>query len=750
MKNPLKKRIPRELKGELGKYMVIFLFFTIIIGVVSGFLVADDSLMKAYDESFEKYNIEDGNFELMTEADSDLLGKLEDEGGIRLYENYYKDEETLSFDSTLRIFADRKEVNKVSLLEGDMPSSDDEIAIDRLYAKNHSLKKGSIIKIGGKDLKVSGIAALTDYSTLYENPSDLMFDNDSFGVGVMTDEGFASVRDDHIHYSYSWKYDKKPADDKEAQTMSEDLVKIISSNAVLVNYIPAYINQAIIFAGDDMGGDKSSIIAFLYITVIILAFIFSVTTDSTITKESGVIGTLRATGYTRGELVRHYLVIPVLMLLCGAVVGNILGYTFLEKFMAKAYLGSYSLTAYEVRFNAEAFIITTIIPFIIMLVINFITLSVKLRISPLRFIKHDLSRKGHKKAFRLNTKIPILVRYRLRIIFQNIPNYVIMVVGILLANVILFFGMAFKPMLLSFQDTVVDNMLSSYIYILKAPAETENETAEKARLTTLSTKGDEAKGAKSEEVSIYGISDDSRYVRKDSGICISTAYHDKYGVDIGDTITLKEKYTDKEYDMKVDGYYDYPSTIAIFMDMEKFDEYFDAENTSEIYFADTEITDIDEKLIAARINEDDLTKTSRQLIRSMSSIMDVFLLFGVVMFVMIVFLLAKIIVERNAQSISMAKILGYSNREINGLYVHTTTIVTLLAIVCTIPLVDRILAVVFKIVFMSYSGYMQYYVSPVVMLKAAMLGIVSYLVIAFILNSKVKKIPLADALKNVD
>ena len=30
MKNPLIKRLPRELKGEIGKYIVLFLFITMI------------------------------------------------------------------------------------------------------------------------------------------------------------------------------------------------------------------------------------------------------------------------------------------------------------------------------------------------------------------------------------------------------------------------------------------------------------------------------------------------------------------------------------------------------------------------------------------------------------------------------------------------------------------------------------------------------------------------------------------------
>lgn len=64
MRNPLTKRIPREIKNDLGKYIALFLFLIISIGFISGFLVAGDSMKSAFDNSFEKYNVEDGHFAL--------------------------------------------------------------------------------------------------------------------------------------------------------------------------------------------------------------------------------------------------------------------------------------------------------------------------------------------------------------------------------------------------------------------------------------------------------------------------------------------------------------------------------------------------------------------------------------------------------------------------------------------------------------------------------------------------------------
>ena len=751
MKNPLNRRLPRELKSEFGKYLVIFLFFIMVISLVSGFLVADTSLHTAYLDAFDKYNIEDGNFAYAEEAFDDAIAAIEKDGKVKVYANFYKEESTDDFESTFRAFGERNDIDKVCLLDGDMPKADTDVAIDRLYAKNYNLEIGDKFGVAGKDLTISGIVALSDYSTLYQNASDMMFDNDKFGVGVMTDAGFAALRENHLHYNYSWSYDTAPEDDAEAKDMAEDLMPILAENGMLTNFLPEYLNQAIIFAGDDMGGDMSMILAFLYIVIVILAFVFSITISNNITKEANVIGTLRASGYSRGEMVRHYLIMPMLVLLVAAVVGNVLGYTWLEQIFADQYLASYGLTTYEVLINPQAFVLTTVIPLILLFIINFVMLTVKMRISPLQFIRRDLSKRKKKKAFRLNTKIPIMRRFQMRVIFQNFPNHVMIFFGVFFANFILMFGMILQPMLAHYQNTITDNVLSAYQYILKTPAETETDGAEKFCFGSLDTLPEKRS---SESVSLYGVKPDSDYVKLHSSgkkVDISTAYAEKYGVEKGDTITLKDPYGSDKYKFEVGGIYDYPSTIAVFMEQDLFRQTFDYDSDYfNAYFSDQKIKDIDDALISTEITVDDLTKTSRQLIRSMGSMMNLFLVFGALMFVLILYLLSKIIIEKNAQSISMVKILGYNNREINRIYLHSTTIVVILCILITIPISSLVMKEVVEVVFFEYSGWITYYMPAVTYVEVAASGIICYAIVAFLLNRKVKKIPMSDALKNVE
>ena len=754
MKSPLIKRIPRELKGEIGKYLVIFIFMAATIGFISGFLVADDSMITAYNESFEKYNIENGNFILEDKATDDFVKAVEDEG-VTIYENYYQEFDTDNnsdgeYESTLRIYKVRKDVDKICLMQGNMPGNDDEIVIDRMYADNNKLKVGDIIKVKDKEYTISGLVAFSDYSALFSDNTDMMFDAVKFSVAAVTDDEFDRITTDNMRYNYSWKYDKEPTDDKEEKTRAEELVKVMAANGILKSYIPGYQNQAINFTGDDMGSDRSMMITLLYILIAIMAFIFAVTTTNTITKESSIIGTLRATGYTRSELTRHYTVLPVIVTLVAALVGNIMGYTWFKDVCASMYYGSYSLPTYKTLWNTDAFVLTTVIPVIIMIFINAVIVTHKLKISPLKFLRHDLSRNKNKKATRL-PDIKFIRRFRIRIILQNMSGYITLLIGIIFANLLLLFGLFMKPLINEYGDEVIDNMICRYQYVLKAPVDTQIDGAERYLMTSLKTTVEKSKA---DEVSVYGIQDDSDYLNIDfpsDGVYTSEEYLDKYELSVGDVITLKEKYSDKTYDFKIKGTYKYPAGLAIFMNDDEYRKVFDKDSEYYTgYFSDEELTDIDSNYIYTKITEDDLTKTTRHLKVSMGGMVELVEIFAIIMFIILVYLLTKIIIEKNSLSISMVKILGYTNGEIGRLYVMATTIVVILWILVSIPVLTLIIKEIYRYMMADMGGWIMLKIRPDIYITMFIMSVASYGIIAALQMRKISKIPLDEALKNVE
>ena len=772
MKNPLRKRLLRELKSEFGKYLVIFLLLAGTISLVSGFLVADGSLLIAYNEGFERYNIEDGNFRLGEKANKAQLKSIRDLG-VTVYDLFYA-EEALTNGSTLRIYPNREQVDLVCLMQGAMPTSADEIAIDRMYADNNSLTIGDTLESGARSWTVTGLVALPDYSCLFRDNNDSMFDAVKFGVAIVTPEMFEDFSKDELYWNYAWKYDVKPAEGKPEQDAAEDLMQGILNEAELENFIPTYQNQAIQFTGDDMGGDKAMMVILLYIVILIMAFVFGITTSNTISKEANVIGTLRASGYTKNELIRHYMTMPTIVTLTSALIGNILGYTSLKEVCAGMYYGSYSLPTYVTVWNAEAFLETTVVPVILMMVVNYLVLRRKLSLSPLKFLRRDLSRRKQKHAMPLSPHIPFFTRFRLRVIFQNAGNYLILFIGIIFANMLLMFGLALPAVLDHYQAEIEQNLLCNYQYILQVPydamnedkklesmismlyfqseVETDNEDAEKFTAYALNTPDEPYM---KESVTLYGLQDDSRYIPidfRDDGVYVSSAYAEKYLLKPGDAITLYEEYGTDAYTFRVDGVYHYEGGLTVFMPQKQVNDLFDLGNDYfSGYLSDTEITDIDGKYIGTMIDAEALTKISRQLTVSMGSMMGLVNGFAMLMFMVLVYLLSKIIIEKNAQSISMTKILGYSNREISGLYIMSTTIVVILFLLISLPIEYEVMVVLFRAMMLqSISGWITFYIGPEIYVEMFVMGFGTYLAVALLEYRKIRHVPMDAALKNVE
>ena len=770
MKSPLRKRLLRELKSEFGKYLVVFVMMAITIAFVSGFLVADGSMIRAYNDSFQKYNIEDGYFRTKKKLTTTQKEDIE-KSDVKIYENFYI-EQTLTNGSTVRFFKNRKDVDKVCLMKGRMPEKSGEIAVDRMYAENNSLEIGDKIKSGKKTFQITGLVALSDYSALFQNNNDTMFDSVRFGVAIVTDKDFEALNQVKLQYNYAWIYDKKPATEKKEKKIAEDLMEDMTGIVTLESFVPQFQNQSICFTGDDMGSDRAMMVMLLYIVMAILAFVFGIMISNTIRKEAGVIGTLRASGYTRHELIIHYMSLPVVITLIGALVGNILGYTLLKQVCAGMYYGSYSLPTYVTIWNAEAFWMTTVAPVVIMLIINYGILYYKLRLSPLKFIRRDLSSRKQKRAVYLSTKLGIFRRFRLRVIFQNISNYMVLFVGILFANLLLFFGLLLPSVLEHYQEEIQENMLAKYQYILEVPTEamsgsklesllalmqysngtkTENKTAEKFSAYTLNTIPGQAK---SEELMLYGVESDSRYIKADlgKGVYVSAAYADKYQVEPGDKITLKEKYERKRYTFKVAGIYDYSGAVSVFMSRDKLNKTFDLGNDYYAgYFANTKIRDIEEKYIGTVIDLEALTKVSRQLDVSMGNMMGLVNGFAIMIYMIVIYLLSKIIIEKNAQSISMTKILGYTNGEISRLYIMSTMVVVIIELLISLPIEKTVMNVIFRTMMMSsMTGWITLWIDPKIYVEMFLIGFVTYGVVAFLEYRKIRKVPMDEALKNVE
>ena len=145
-----------------------------------------------------------------------------------------------------------------------------------------------------------------------------------------------------------------------------------------------------------------------------------------------------------------------------------------------------------------------------------------------------------------------------------------------------------------------------------------------------------------------------------------------------------------------------------------------------------------------------MTKTSRQLNVSMGNMFYLVEGFAIVLFVMLIYLLTKLIIEKNTNAISMVKILGYNDKEIGRLYIIATTWVVLISVFFSLFIASGLIHVIYFEMMKGYSGWLTLYIAPSIYIQMFMIGIGCYVLMLFIQFRKIKKIPMGAVLKNVE
>ena len=124
MRNPLNKRVFREIKENAGKYLGIFLILVCVIMVGSAFMVTLSSADYALKQQVDEDMTEDGNFDL-SEAIPEELRAYFDEQEVLLEDNFYVTENDFQSEAKVLVYKERKKLNLYQIFEGAAPQTED-------------------------------------------------------------------------------------------------------------------------------------------------------------------------------------------------------------------------------------------------------------------------------------------------------------------------------------------------------------------------------------------------------------------------------------------------------------------------------------------------------------------------------------------------------------------------------------------------------------------------------------------------
>ena len=782
---PLARRLPRELRHNLGKYVGIFLLMCASIALTSGFLLAAHSISVIIDGMRDEYAIEDGRFTTSFEATEAQLDAARDAadgvGGVDVYENFSVDARFRKAEGddgtsrTLRTYAHRTEVDLAAYCEGRVPEADDEVAVDRVFATNNGLSVGDEVTLTGRTYTVVGIMTQPDSQALFADNSDFTVNTITYGVAEVSQAGLRALEDagGAAAYTYSFSFRDRSLSVAERTDAEKDMVSALTdADARVDELIDADSNQGIGYAADDVTGDSAMWTVLLDIIIVIMAFVFVVLTNATIEDESAIIGTLLASGYRRREIVLHYLTLPAVVGVLASALGCVLGVTFFTTPMKDLYYGSYSLPPFQVSWDWGIFLKCAVAPAALLVLITLLGLLRKMGKTPLQFLRHEASGKsGTKRGFRLPERLGFAARFRIRVFLRNLGNFATLFVGIGFASLLLLFALAILPTMNHYADNLVNSLVAEHQYTLKAPVELEGTDNERAHPVNTTDNGaekiaqaekyavytlqyDRGEGNGEETVTVYGISPDSAYwkdVNVGGGrIVFGGGLIDKFGLSEGDTVSMYDKYEDETRKMEFAGdscTWGSRFDMNLYMSLDDFNEFFGNDADYFNAYASDEELELDPLYFASETTPDDMRAIGDQFTGMMDKMIGMLLSLSVFIFLLFIYLLTKAVIDRSARSISYMKVFGYRDREISKLYIHSITICVVASLVLCLPLIIGSLTAIFRAMLISYSGNIEIYVPWTAMAQTVAAGLATYLAVAALHTRSIKRVSLSEALK---
>ena len=746
MRNPLHKSLKKEFLRNRSRYISLSLVLILMIGVVTGFLSVAYSAKELLIKDQISSKVEDGQLALRDRMDVKTKTKLE-ALGLKVYEQFYT-EQSVSRDTMVRVYRKRFDINRATLHEGRMPNKQTEIALDRLFALKNGYNIRDTIRMSGKSMTITGLISVPDYTSLIQKNSDMMMDPIHFGIAIVTDTGFQTLSTDRIVYSYSYYLDDRELNDFQKQKRADDIQEIcIREGAVLENLLTAQMNQAISFLPNDMGSDIPMVQTLLYIILMILAFIFVVISQTMIEEQASVIGTLLASGYTRRELLQHYMMLPTILIIVSAGIGNLIGYTLFPNLFTDMYYSNYCLPPLSIQPVWEALLSTTVMPFIFMMLILYMLLKRRLRLSPLRFLRKDLRRHRQRRYIPLHGS-SFFQRFRIRIILQNKGSYLVLFLGIIFASFLLMFALILTPSMEQYIRNLEADTRCDYQYLLKAPVQADGE-----KVTLTSLKAYYVGGDLDLDVTLYGLGPNSGYYTDmtlssdPKSIVISSDFASKMSLQVGDAITLRNPYRDKAYSFTIQDIYPYNTGFSAFMPRNQLNQLLHEDHTYFNGYLSNQPLDIEEAYVQSVVTRSDLVKINEQMTQAFSQLLPVLTSVSIAIYLVVLYILTRLVTDRNAISMSFLKVMGYTAKEIRSLYLHATTLVVLASLTVALPLCNIALRYLMKFAFMKFTGNLSVYIPGYVYFLVFVTGGVAYLFIKALLTRRIEQMELGYALK---
>lgn len=516
----------------------------------------------------------------------------------------------------------------------------------------------------------------------------------------------------------------------------------------LRSFLKAGDNPRIMAAANDQVLNKYGGLLAGGIVLILFAYVISVFVVYGIEKENTTIGALYALGVNRNQLMLHYLCLPVVISFLAGAIGCMIGFASIggSTIMGSSY-GYFSIPNMESVYPPYLIVYGLVLPPVISALVNWIVIRGKLNRPALQMLKNE-QKSQPMKQIKLG-KMNFVRAFRIRQIMREARTSLTVVGGMFISLLILMLGLNTYVLC---QHISKDNKADTkfeYLYTYKYPEETVPEGGYEAFTKTVKKEN----MGYNLEVAILGIEEDNPFFAvtltdSKSEVVISSAMAEKYGLKKGDVFVVEDEEAKMHYAFTVHDITQYATSFYIFMDIDCMREMFgEDEDYYNQVFSDKEL-DIPTGRLYGVTTKKDIEKSADVFIQQMMPMVVMMTVVSSLIFVVVMYLMMKVMIDRCAFHISMVKVFGYRTKEIKKLYLDGNFYVIAVGAAICIPLAKKCMDLMYPFMVSNVSCGMNLHYPWQMYAIVYIAVLVLYFVMNGLLTSKLKKVNLAEVLKN--
>ena len=540
---------------------------------------------------------------------------------------------------------------------------------------------------------------------------------------------------------------------QELQDETDDMIEEYFTFDIdnLTQFLIAADNPRIDAAAGDVVINRFAGILSGIILMVLFTYVISVFVIHNIEKESSVIGALYALGVTRGQLLFHYLLNPMLISFLGGAVGCILGFS---KYGTGWQMGDstayYSLPPMRIVTPGYLLFYSLIMPPVTAAVVNYLVINKKLKCTALSLLRNEQTAGKAGRIQNMNLgNMKFLLRFQIRQMLREIRSAFAVVIGMFICLLILMMSIDCAVLCINFGNACLEETKYAYMYTYKYPTEDVPEGGTPAYVENLKK---EAYGYNL-DVTVLGIDDDNPYfpiatADKKNEIVISSAAAQKFGVKAGDKLVLSDEVNERDYAFTVKNIVNFTSGVYVFLNRDVMQELFDQEDDYyNVVFADHAL-DIDNGRLYATVSKENVEESSQIFTDMMGPMVVMLVAISALIFMIVMYLMMKVMIDRSAFSISLMKVFGYRRREIRRLYLDGNFYVILLGALICVPLAKWSMDLVYPYCIANVAIGMDLKFTPQIYIMIYGGILLCYMVINFLLVGRLNKLVPAEVLKN--